>query len=68
MKPLDKRTQKFVNYELHLLRDTLNRQLNASSEKEVIIPTTEPLTTENTLFNIELSLLSIGNKKFISRH
>lgn len=63
MKPLDKRTQKSVDHELHLLKDEINHQLRGK-----LIPIIEPLARVITLFDIELSLLSLGNKKFASRH
>lgn len=69
MKPFEKRTSKFVNSYLRNLRDNLNLQLRNLSEEEVIIPTTEALTTENILFAIELATPhSLGDRKFASRH
>ena len=70
MKPFDVRTSKFVMHELNLLRAAINSQFNDSQEEEnTLIPTTQILTTGNTLFDMELSIPdSLGNKRFISRH
>jgi hypothetical protein len=67
MKPiLNNKTKQCVNQQLDLLRHTLNRALNTSSEEEAIIPTTEPAGDIPTLFDVESDLPSLGNRKFYS--